>query len=226
MAETLPLFPLGTVLLPGASLPLHIFEPRYRQLAVDLVTGALPGRSFGVVAIKQGHEVGDLDDVELHDIGCTAVLREARRLPDGRFDIVTRGDRRFRLVKVDSSRAPYLIGTVEFIPDTSPGDEERDLLPPLAEAARAAHRYYCATAWRNEDWREPESDADPRVLPHLLASDCLLALEDRQVLLEETCPVGRLRLVRQMLCREAEFLRELRAVPVPFTQFATTSSPN
>ena len=58
MAETLPLFPLGTVLLPGASLPLHIFEPRYRQLVVDLMTGTLFGRTFGVVCIKHGWEVG------------------------------------------------------------------------------------------------------------------------------------------------------------------------
>ena len=53
MAETLPLFPLSTVLLPGASLPLHIFEPRYRQLTVDLVTETLPDRCFGVAAIRQ-----------------------------------------------------------------------------------------------------------------------------------------------------------------------------
>jgi Lon protease-like protein len=226
VVETLPLFPLGTVLLPGASLPLHIFEPRYRQLTVDLVTGAVPGRSFGVVAIKHGSEVGPTSNVKLHDIGCTAVLREARRLPDGRFDIVTSGERRFRLVNVDASSAPYLVGTVEFVPDASTPAEERELLPLLARAARAAHRYYCTNAWRSEDWQEPEPDADPEALAHELASDCLLALEDRQRLLEETSPAERLRLVRRLLCREAEFLRELRAVPVPFTQFATASSTN
>jgi uncharacterized protein len=224
VVKTLPLFPLGTVLLPGASLPLHIFEPRYRQLTVDLVTGAVPGRSFGVVAIRQGHDVGE--DLELHDIGCTAVLREAKRLPDGRFDIVTRGERRFRLVDVDATKASYLMGTVEFVPDDEPHEEQRELLPLLAAAARAAHRYYCKTAWRSEDWQEPEFDVEPNTLAHLLASDCLLALEDRQNLLEETCPADRLRLIRRMLCREAEFLRELHAVPVPFTQYAATSSRN
>ena len=226
VVQTLPLFPLGTVLLPGASLPLHIFEPRYRQLTVDLVTGAVPGRSFGVVAIRQGHDAGDPYDVELHDIGCTAVLREAKRLPDGRFDIVTCGERRFRLVDVDATKAPYLMGAIEFVPDDEPHDEQRELLPVLAAAARAAHRYYCKTAWRSEDWHEPGSDVSHHTLSHLLASDCLLALEDRQDLLEETSPADRLRLVRRMLCREAEFLRELRAVPVPFTQFATESSRN
>ena len=225
MVETLPLFPLGTVLLPGAPLPLHIFEPRYRQLTVDLVTGAVPGRTFGVVAIKHGHDPDDTTCVRTYEVGCTALLREAKRLPDGRFDIVTRGERRFRLIDVDDSSAPYLIGTVEFVPDEDPS-EERALLPALAAAARAAHRYYCTTAWRTEDWHEPGSDVEPQMLAHLLASDCLLSLEDRQDLLEETCPADRLRLIRRMLWREAEFLRELRAVPVPFTQFATESSRN
>ena len=226
MAETLPLFPLGTVLLPGASLSLHIFEPRYRRLIVDLLTGAVPDRTFGVVAIKQGHEVGDLHDVQLHEIGCTAVLGEAKRLADGRFDIVTCGERRFRLLSVDVETGPYLIGTVEFVPDDEPPGEQRALLPLLAAAARHAHRYYCSSAWRSDDWHEPECEVEPLALAHLLAADCLLALEDRQDLLEETCPARRLQLVRQMLCREAEFLRELRAVPVPFTQFAIETSRN
>ena len=223
----LPLFPLGTVLLPGAALPLHIFEPRYRQLTVDLVTGAVPGRSFGVVAIRQGHEIGDLSAIELHQMGCTAVLQEAKRLPDGRFDVVTTGERRFRIVDVDASSAPYLIGAVEYVPDEDlPDERQQALLGPLAAAARAAHRHYCATAWRNGDWHEPDHDVTPEELAHLLAADCLLSLEDRQHLLEETQPAARLLLVRRMLLREAEFLRELRAVPVPFTQFAIESSKN
>ncbi|HKN97410.1 MAG TPA: LON peptidase substrate-binding domain-containing protein, partial [Pseudonocardiaceae bacterium] len=54
MAETIPLFPLAAVLLPGTSLPLHIFEPRYRQLTMDLVKETLPSRCFGVIAKKPG----------------------------------------------------------------------------------------------------------------------------------------------------------------------------
>jgi hypothetical protein len=224
VAETLPLFPLGTVLLPGTSLPLHIFEPRYRQLTVDLVTGAVPGRSFGVLALRQGKAEGA--EPEIHDIGCSAVLREARRLPDGRFDIVTRGGRRFRLLDVDETSAPYLIGSIEWVPDDDPSAEQRSLLPMLAGAARDAHRRYCATAWKHEDWDEPAPDVTPETLPHLLAADCLLTLEDRQALLEERCPAHRLRLVRTLLIREAEFLRALRAVPVPLAQFAVETTAN
>jgi Lon protease-like protein len=216
------LFPLGTVLLPGASLPLHIFEPRYRQLTVDLVTGAVPGRSFGVIAVKQGLEpVG-----ETHAIGCTALLREARRLPDGRFDIMTRGEKRFRLLDIDNTSAPYLIGSIEWVPDDEPPAEQSMLLPMLASSAREAHRQYCSAAWQHGDWDEPAEDVDVATLAHLLAADCLLTLEDRQALLEEFDPVSRLRLVRNLLVREAKFLRTLRAVPVPLNQFAVEVSRN
>jgi uncharacterized protein len=222
VAVTVPLFPLNTVLLPGASFPLHIFEPRYRQLTVDLVTGAVPGRSFGVIAVKQGLESLE----ETHAIGCTAVLREARRLPDGRFDIMTRGEKRFRLLDIDNTSAPYLVGSIEWVPDDDPPAEQSMLVPILAAAAREAHRQYCWVAWQHGDWEEPKEDVDIATLSHLLAADCLLTLEDRQALLEERDPVDRLRLVRIMLVRETAFLRTLRAVPVPLNQFAVQASRN
>lgn len=222
MAETVPLFPLGTVLLPGASLPLHIFEPRYRQLTVDLVTGAVPGRSFGVIAVKQGLDTAE----ETHNVGCTAVLKEARRLPDGRFDIVTRGEKRFRLLDIDNTSAPYLVGSVEWVPDDDPPAEQSMLLPMLARSAREAHKQYCMAAWQHGDWVEPNDDVEVAALAHLLAADCLLTLEDRQALLEERDPADRLRLVRTLLVREAAFLRTLRAVPVPLNQFAEKASRN
>ncbi|MGH3872771.1 MAG: LON peptidase substrate-binding domain-containing protein [Pseudonocardiaceae bacterium] len=222
MAETLPLFPLGTVLLPGASLPLHIFEPRYRQLTVDLVTGAVPDRSFGVIAVRQG--LGSAE--ETHEIGCSAVLREARRLPDGRFDIVSLGGKRFRLLEIDETSAPYLVGSIEWVPDHEPAADELLLLPMLASSARAAHRRYCTAAWQYGDWDEPADDVSAATLSHLLAADCLLTQEDRQALLEECSPADRLRMVRTLLVREAAFLRTLRAVPVPLSQFAEQPSRN
>ncbi len=233
VVDTVPLFPLGTVLLPGASLPLHIFEPRYRQLTIDLVTGALPGKQFGVVAIREGWSPDDGRE-GLHDVGCTASLREVRRLPDGRFDLQTTGDRRFRLLDVDDSTAPYLVANVEYLPDDD-GDTETDLAP-LAMAARAAHRRYCTTAWHQQGGGdgdlpaelEDESTvdvADP-VLAHVLAGDCLLPLSDRQELLEQTCPVERLQLVRRSMTREAVLLGELRAVWAPTAKFAVEHSPN
>ncbi|HET9118470.1 MAG TPA: LON peptidase substrate-binding domain-containing protein, partial [Pseudonocardiaceae bacterium] len=163
---------------------------------------------------------------ETHTIGCTATLREARRLPDGRFDIVTRGERRFRLLDIDNTSAPYLVGSVEWVPDDDPAADESMLVPMLANSAREAHRQYCCAAWQHEDWEEPKEDVDVGTLAHLLAADCLLTLEDRQALLEECDPVSRLRMVRTLLVRETTFLRTLRAVPVPLNQFAVRTSDN
>lgn len=219
MAEILPLFPLSTVLMPGASLPLHIFEPRYRQLALDLVTGTTPGKEFGVVAVREGWAPDDDGMAGLHTVGCTAELRDVRRLPDGRFDIVTRGARRFRLLELDAESKPYLMGSVEYLPDAEPAPDT-DLTQMLVAAARDAHRRYCASAWKTGDWSEPVPDIEPGTLPHVLAADCLLPISDRQRLLEQTSPTERLRMVRAMLARETGLLTQLRAVPAPITTFA------
>lgn len=215
----LPLFPLQTVLWPGVTLPLHIFEPRYRQLTVDLMTGTVPEKRFGVIALapSAGVEVTSLE--QLKTIGCAAILRQASRLPDGRFDIVTLGEHRFRLLSVDCETAPYLMGTVEWLPDTPtmiPGQRTAsDTVLALVDAARSAYRRYCQAAWKQGDWCEPDDDVDIAALAHLLATDCLLPLDDRQRILEETRPLHRLRLVTQLLTREAGILATLRAVPAP-----------
>ena len=223
VAARLPLFPLSTVLMPGAPLPLHVFEPRYRQLTVDLVTGAVPDKQFGVVAVREGWDGGD-EVGGLHGVGCTAELLDARRLPDGRFDIVTRGVRRFRLLRVDADARPYLVGAVEYVPDRPA--EAPDELEALAATARAAHRRYCDTAWKSGDWSEPADDVGPAELAHLLAADCLLPLSDRQRLLEQTSPAVRLRMVRMLMIREAGLLSRLRAVPAPMHSFTVGHSAN
>lgn len=222
----LPLFPLGTVLLPGAALPLHIFEPRYRQLTNDLVTGAVPGKQFGVIAVREGWTADDGGMAGLHSVGCTAELRDVRRLADGRYDLVTRGARRFRLLELDAESKPYLTGRIEWIPDVEPVPVADELVAAFVAAAREAHRRYCVTAWQQGDWREPDADIKPDALPHVLAADCLLPVADRQRLLEQASPSQRLRMVRAMLAREAGMLGQLRAVPAPMTTFAVEHSVN
>lgn len=222
----LPLFPLGTVLLPGAVLPLHIFEARYRQLTMDLVTGTLPDKEFGVLAVREGWTADEDGIAGLHAVGCTAALRDVRRLPDGRYDIVTRGARRFRLLELDTESKPYLTGRVENVPDAEPTPVADEVMAALAAAAREAHRRYCATAWKRGQWREPDADIAADDLPHVLAADCLLSVTDRQTLLEQTSPSQRLRMVRAMLAREAGMLGQLRAVPAPMTTFAVEHSVN
>lgn len=222
----LPLFPLGTVLMPGAALPLHIFEPRYRQLTVDLLTGAVPDREFGVVAVREGHSPDRSGASGMHAVGCTAVLIDARRLPDGRYDVVTRGARRFRLLDLDTGSHSYLSGEVEFLPDDTGDEADPRLVAMLERSARAAHREYCDTAWRTGDWSEPAADTPTADLAHLLAGDCLLPLGDRQLLLEQTSAVQRLREIRRLLARERGLLETLRAVPAPLGSFPDEHSPN
>ncbi len=112
----LPMFPLGTVLLPSAVLPLHIFEPRYRQLVADCLAG---GREFGVVLIERGSEVGG-GDVRT-DIGTVAQFVAASELPDGRWYLVTVGTRRVRAVRwLDDD--PYPRAEVEEYADPPEAD--------------------------------------------------------------------------------------------------------
>ncbi|WP_130289707.1 LON peptidase substrate-binding domain-containing protein [Pseudonocardia sediminis] len=226
MAATIPLFPLGTVLMPGAALPLHIFEPRYRQLTVDLITGEVLDKEFGVIAVREGHSP-DADGIDgLYPVGCTAALLDARRLPDGRYDVVTRGARRFRLIDLDTDSKPYLTGSVEFLPDVTVDEPDDRLVAMLDAAARAAHRRYCGTAWRNDDWTEPKDDTPFDQLAHLLAADCLLPMDDRQALLEQTSPVQRVRAIRMLLARETGLLQRLHAVPAPLGTFSDEHSSN
>lgn len=215
---TIPLFPLQTVLLPGAALPLHLFEPRYRQLAVDLRSGLVPERRFGVVAIRAA-ATREVELVEhVHEIGCTALLEESERLPDGRFDILTLGERRFRVLEIDAARAPYLVATVEWVEDDRPPAAAAEAAARLAGAARSAYRRYCESASDRATMSAPAPDAHPADLAYLLAADCLLPLSDRQRLLEETHPLRRLSMVCRLLSREAGFLSTLHAVPAPPAQ--------
>jgi ATP-dependent Lon protease len=127
MGELIPLFPLGTPLFPGMVLPLHVFEPRYRRLVLDLL--ALPEESerrfFGVVAIRQGWEVERIAPAEaLYDIGCVARLQMVRPQSDGGFRVVTVGGERFRLRDVVVGEdPPYLQGQVEWLADEEAAEE-------------------------------------------------------------------------------------------------------
>lgn len=224
--ETLPLFPLSTVLLPGAALPLHVFESRYRELVVDLVNEVMPDRRFGVVAIKQGWEVGEDNIDSMYDVGCSARLDDVRQLPEGRYDITSTGEHRFRLLQIDHEAAPYLMAQVQWLPDTEPEHDSAELRERVTASARSAHERYHGTGLRKDDHETPAEDTEFAQLAYSLADDCVLSTEDRQALLTETDPMTRIRLTRKLMVREAEFLRELRAVPAPLAEFAENSSVN
>jgi Lon protease-like protein len=103
-----PLFPLHTVLCPGVALPLHIFEPRYREMTERCLAEKSP---FGVVLIREGREVGTTA-LAIAAIGTLAEIREANRYDDGRFDLLAVGSQRFSVERVIPSNEPYLVGEV------------------------------------------------------------------------------------------------------------------
>ncbi|MCN0151429.1 LON peptidase substrate-binding domain-containing protein [Salinispora arenicola] len=233
MTARLPVFPLGTVLFPGLVLPLHIFEDRYRALVRHLV-GLPEGtpREFGVVAIRAGWEVGPTapdgrplpgDDVTLHEVGCTAELRQVTELPDGGYDIVTVGRRRFRMGTVDRASAPYLTAEVEWLPEPDAPDEAAEL--PAARVI-AVFRQYLGLI-RADPAEIPEQlPEDPTVLSHLVAATAALTIADRQRLLAIDDTAARLRAELRLLNREAALLRQVRAVPVPLKELAAPPTPN
>jgi Lon protease-like protein len=212
MSETLPLFPLGTVLFPGLLLPLHIFEDRYRQLVRDLADGPEP-RQFGVIAIRHGRETG-VDGIQaLYEIGCTAVLRQVKPLEDGRYDVVTVGTQRFKLASLDDS-GPYLRGQVDLLTEET-GDEAA-----TAQAARMVRdgfrAYLDSLAERGvTQISAPELPDDPVTLSYLVAASMIIDLSDRQALLAEPDVLHRLAAERALLSRELTMLRTLTATPAP-----------
>ncbi len=224
MADELPLFPLGhTVLFPGVPLPLHIFEERYRDLVRTLVEQpeAEP-RRFGVVAIRQGWEVGADAAEALHGVGCTAELRRVSRYPDGRYDVVAVGADRFRLLEVDRTSRPYLVGSVEWLPPDPP---EPDVGGLVESVGTLFGEYVGAAAGLQARQVETlELPADPSELSYAVASAAVLTLEDRQALLEAVSARSRLRAELRLLKRETTMVKTLRALPVPIADLQITQS--
>jgi Lon protease-like protein len=200
--EALPLFPLNTVLFPGVGLPLHVFEERYRILVGELLEQPGP-RRFGVVAIRQGLEVGEDEAPVLHDVGCVAEIRRAHRHDDGRYDVVTYGGPRFRLVGTDDAR-PYLRGSVEYLAE----DRGDDAAGRAAAVASAFGAYCRAVALaRDEELAEPALPLDDPVLTsYVVAAAMRLDLPEKQGLLALPDATTRLRVEASLLRRETALL--------------------
>ena len=207
MATRLPLFPLNSVLVPGLVLPLHVFEPRYQILVQALLE--LPEdaeRQFGVVAIRSGREVGTHGAHALYGMGCTAELREVTPYSDGRYDLVTVGETRFRLLGLDEDAGtPYHTGFVEFVSEED-GDGDVSAL-----AERVTERF--------ADYRErlgvevTELPDQPQVISYLVAAAVVLELPERQGLLEQPTTSDRLRAEIGLLRRESALIGAFRSLP-------------
>ena len=202
--RVIPLFPLGSVLVPGLVLPLHIFEPRYRRLMADIEGLPDDDRGFGVVAIREGHEVGADSAPSLYDVGTFAAVREISALDDGRFDIVTVGTDRFRIIDTDEG-LPYLRAQVEILPEEAGPDAEA-----AADAVQGRFEEYRSMFAGDDDSGLPD---DPRVLSYLVAAAIVIDLPGRQALLSAESDTRRLREELAFLRRETALIAEIPSLP-------------
>jgi Lon protease-like protein len=196
------MFPLGTVLVPTAGLPLHVFEPRYRALVKDCLAG---DREFGVVLIERGSEVGG-NDVRT-SVGTVARIVEAAELPDGRWAIAAVGVRRVQVLRW-LPEDPYPQADVEDWPDPEPGAGHRDALDDVMAQLRRC----LALAAEAGDPGAPatiELADDPVLAGYQASVVAPLGPLDQQRLLAAPTPDARVELLSTLL-REATEVLELR----------------
>src|SRR3954468_17761734 len=122
MSDLLPLFPLpNVVLFPNVFLPLHIFEPRYREMMADALAS---DRMIGMVLLRPGWELDYEGRPPIYSVGCSGVLTHSEQLPDGRYNLVLRGIERFRIVEEDHTLS-YRRAVVEPLRDRVLNDADR-----------------------------------------------------------------------------------------------------
>jgi Lon protease-like protein len=173
-----PLFPLGLVALPGEEVALHIFEERYRVMIEECISAS---REFGIVWLAED---------ELKPVGCTcAVDRVLERMGDGRFNVLVRGRRPFRLIEREDS-LPYPAGTIEALED------EVELLD--AKATEDAHAAYATLVEAAID-SQPEAAQLAGMNAYDMARTIEFGLDAKQELLELRSENARMRLLARML---------------------------
>jgi ATP-dependent Lon protease len=190
----LPLFPLPVVLFPGVPLPLHVFEPRYRQMLTDVrLSNNLLGVSYFDASTSE-HDVPPAGHV-----GCVAEVTEAQVLADGRSNVLTIGVIRYRIDSYIERGDPYLVARISYFED----DPEDDALLTHAakEVADTFTRIAQAVRTLNDERSSlPDiSDTEPQRLSFLVAAAMEIDAEVKQELLELTSTSARLEQLRAML---------------------------
>jgi len=208
---TVPLFPLRTVLVPGLVLPLHIFEPRYRLMMRTLADSPEEERGFGIVAVRPGCSESD-GRAGIYQIGTMARITKMEALPDGRYDIVTVGARRFTIEDLDDG-LPYTRAHVRL--HEEPVGEPARTRTLAGDAVRLLGEYRDVIAgWGVIRMAHIDNlPEDPVVLSYLVASAIVTDLPERQALLGIEDAEQRLESVCAVLRREIGVMSALPSMP-------------
>jgi Lon protease-like protein len=202
MTETervMPLFPLEqAVLFPGMSLPLRIFEERYKvMIGACQVTDQL----FGVLLIRAGREVGV--PAEPERVGCTARMVRVERLPDGRMNILTIGEQRFRLLgPARTMPEGYLVGDVRLLPEPPAAAVAAELVAGVSAEFETYQAAALAMTGSQDAPTPPELPHDPVRLSYRVATLLHVHPRERQQLLEIDDVASRLQMELSILKRE------------------------
>jgi Lon protease-like protein len=229
VGDQLPIFPLNAVVFPGVTVPLHIFEERYRALVRHLLAVPDPAlRLFGIVAIREGYEVGAHEARSMYRTGCVVQLTEVTSYDDGRFDIEVVGRHRMRVDGLDAS-GPFVIAELTRLDDQSgpPAPAPAESIQDEAARALAAFEDYrrLLGELRGDEVLAGTMPRDPELLSYAVSASALFSLRERQSLLEAPSTRQRLAMLRHLLREET---RAMHAIPsLPATEVARTSwSPN
>jgi Lon protease-like protein len=221
VSTELPMFPLNTVLFPGVSVPLRVFEDRYRALVHHLLRIDDPAeRVFGSVGIREGYEVGDHGAQSLFRVGVRLQLTESEARSDGSFDIVAVGRDRIRLDRLRPTDT-FPVGEVtELVESDDSVDEE---LATTARATFTAYRHVLSEI--TADPFPGPLPQDPDYLAWVLAATIPQPMAERQQLLEAEDTTTRLGLVIELLRAELRAMNVITSLPA--TEVARTRwSPN
>lgn len=200
-ARTLPVFPLPVVLFPGVTLPLHIFEPRYRRMVSDCMAG---DRTFALVRLPDGMAERELPS---GSIGCVARIEKVEMLPDGRSNISVAGVERVALDRFVESAVPYHLARLTPYDDVEPvaaddagrAESLRETFDRVVTAARAL---------TGEQRDLPPLPKDPTLLVFRIAAMIDIDLDTRQHLLETRSPRLRLETLQSLLERALPSLEQ------------------
>jgi len=180
MSELLPLFPLpNVVLFPNVFLPLHIFEPRYREMVADAVAS---DRMIGMALLRPGWERDYEGRPPVYPIGCSGVITHVERLPDGRYNIVLRGIERFRIAGEQHDRS-YRVAAVEPLREGELTAADRDAIRRHRSKLEAL---LAPTVEHGGDVKMPSAMADEDLV-NALAQYLDLEPLEKQALLERQC---------------------------------------